>query len=480
MIPDFKTYIKESIWTDIQSRSAGKTIRKEDDINLLDETGLVNYMEKVYMSPNDDLHIIGDRLNFGTIMISLFEIDGKYYNIIYQKISTSNPEITFPVCPDSDIEDLLREHYTVIRPPRYQDKIDYIKPKDGSKVTNKFFLEIVDFILDAIKDDDDIIQIIFKKFCESIWTDIQSRSAGDTVRQEDHIDNMNDEQFYNYIIKHYTIRPSHIIYYKKLSEIFISICSKGDDVLLLLFNYDNNILFIKRRLKNVFPKLWGKLNDKYNLSEDEKDEDYIIIEPIDPKKGTTKTFVLEVLDFMIDNLDNGVNQLIFKNTNESIWTDIQSRSAGDTIRREDEFKDLYEFINKHYFVSFVGMDDIELKDNYIHIPIYKVVGLNSFSSVEIYRDKITFASIDPNRYKAQSLKKFVTHIKDDINQLFDKIKDTYSPEISTFDGLDHWMEFKIVPKNGKITKEFCAEVIDFVLNNTTDDNHKILKILEKK
>ena len=30
MIPDFKTYIKESIWSDIQDRSSGETIRKED------------------------------------------------------------------------------------------------------------------------------------------------------------------------------------------------------------------------------------------------------------------------------------------------------------------------------------------------------------------------------------------------------------------------------------------------------------------
>ena len=30
MIPDFKTFIKESIWSDIQDRSSGETIRKED------------------------------------------------------------------------------------------------------------------------------------------------------------------------------------------------------------------------------------------------------------------------------------------------------------------------------------------------------------------------------------------------------------------------------------------------------------------
>jgi hypothetical protein len=168
-----------------------------------------------------------------------------------------------------------------------------------------------------------------------------------------------------------------------------------------------------------------------------------------------------------------------KKLSESIWSDIQKRSAGDVVRKEDEFNVLCEFINKHYFIGFVGMDDIEFKDDYIHIPIYKVTGLNAFSAVEIYRDRITFSSIDPNKYNSQSLRKFVTYIKNDINQLFDKIKDIYSPEISTFDGLEHWIEFKIVPQDGKITKEFCAEVIDFILNNTTDDNNKILKILGK-
>ena len=163
---------------------------------------------------------------------------------------------------------------------------------------------------------------------------------------------------------------------------------------------------------------------------------------------------------------------------ESLFGNMTDKGRGETVKKEDEFNNLCEFINKHYFVCFVGMDDIELKDDYIHIPIYKVVELNSFSSVEIYKDKITFTSIDPDRY-TQLLRKFVIPIKDDINLLFDKIKDTYSPEISTFDGLDHWIDFEIKPKDGKMTKEFCAEVIDFILNNTTDDNHKILKILEK-
>ena len=32
MIPDFKTYIGESLWSDLQNKSMGKSIRKEDDL----------------------------------------------------------------------------------------------------------------------------------------------------------------------------------------------------------------------------------------------------------------------------------------------------------------------------------------------------------------------------------------------------------------------------------------------------------------
>ena len=48
MIPDFKTYITESIWSDIQDRSMGKTVRKEDDINLLDVDEFIEYLKKSY------------------------------------------------------------------------------------------------------------------------------------------------------------------------------------------------------------------------------------------------------------------------------------------------------------------------------------------------------------------------------------------------------------------------------------------------
>ena len=48
MIPDFKTYINESIWSDIQKRSSGESVRKEDEVDLLDGVDLFNYLTKKY------------------------------------------------------------------------------------------------------------------------------------------------------------------------------------------------------------------------------------------------------------------------------------------------------------------------------------------------------------------------------------------------------------------------------------------------
>ena len=241
--------ITESIWSDMQDRSAGDVVRKEDDINLLDETGLVNYMKKVYMppSPNDDLQIIGGGVNSGTIIASLFKTNEGHYNIIYQKMSESNPEITFPVCPDSGIEDLLKEHYTVISIPRYDNKIYYIKPKDGSKLTNKFFLEIIDFILDAIKDDDNIYQVIFKKkhINESIWSDMQDRSAGDVVRKEDDINLLDRDGLFDYIYdlyKQIAIHPLPLKSQTSPTHIYFSIPIFKSDYKVYRLNciFDNN------------------------------------------------------------------------------------------------------------------------------------------------------------------------------------------------------------------------------------------------
>ena len=46
MIPDFKTFIKESIWSDMQDRSSGETVREEDMITTNED--LINKIQELY------------------------------------------------------------------------------------------------------------------------------------------------------------------------------------------------------------------------------------------------------------------------------------------------------------------------------------------------------------------------------------------------------------------------------------------------
>ena len=48
MIPDFKTYIGESVWSDIHRRSIGTTIRKEDSIDNMEFADFFVYIKDRY------------------------------------------------------------------------------------------------------------------------------------------------------------------------------------------------------------------------------------------------------------------------------------------------------------------------------------------------------------------------------------------------------------------------------------------------
>lgn len=160
---------------------------------------------------------------------------------------------------------------------------------------------------------------------------------------------------------------------------------------------------------------------------------------------------------------------------ESVWADIHRRSNGASVRKENYLDDVYDYITSKYQVSYVNMDDIEYKDGHIHIPLFKILTLGAYVSVDVDIESVYFSTININKYKSGTLQRLVKPIKDDLNNLYDKIINTYSPEIAEFDGVEHWIDFKIK----KPSKEFCEEFIDFILNTVSDSNKYILKILEK-
>ena len=74
MIPNFKTFIKESIWSDMQDRSAGETVRKEDNIDHLDYEEFFVYLTEHYQPKSKkDIDKIGGSTSItNTNIIEIF------------------------------------------------------------------------------------------------------------------------------------------------------------------------------------------------------------------------------------------------------------------------------------------------------------------------------------------------------------------------------------------------------------------------
>lgn len=167
MIPDFKTYISESIWTDMQKRSSGEDIRQEDDIDLLDIDGLYDYIDTHYKQSakgNAFFERKQVRVNNETLSVPvLMDYSGKDNpQTLYLSIKHLNTETYISISPAlkdwaPDVYDFLKYHFTLEDAIKKQGKIitsHYIKikPKDGSEVTNTFFINLIDFLLERVKD----------------------------------------------------------------------------------------------------------------------------------------------------------------------------------------------------------------------------------------------------------------------------------------------------------------------------------------
>ena len=155
MIPDFKTYIKESIWSDLQDRSSGEIKRKEDDPNNLDIEGLGQYIIDHYKIADGDI-FYRDSRDGTCIGLSIFYMKLEdddllleyFYNDNYEEMVVTTYKGIEKYFPDMFYK--MKKEYTVYstETPDGMMGLYGISPKDGREVDNKFFLEILDFIID--------------------------------------------------------------------------------------------------------------------------------------------------------------------------------------------------------------------------------------------------------------------------------------------------------------------------------------------
>ena len=145
--------LSESIWSDMQDRSAGETVRKEDDINLLDSDGLYDYINKHYkrIAPFAFITNIGG-------MLSVPIIRGTVHNCVWYSPESEIKAVSIGDGMISQVDGLLNllyDNFSIKEINGENNDGEYttlywLSPKDGSEITNKFFIDVIDFLLENI------------------------------------------------------------------------------------------------------------------------------------------------------------------------------------------------------------------------------------------------------------------------------------------------------------------------------------------
>ena len=169
MIPDFKTYISESVWGDIRKKSLGQEERQEDDINHLDCRGLYEYLKNTYESNlggsiddvimiNNDDTVIDIRVyenknwQLGGIKMT-FEFAHTAWkraenNKTYAVLEPDKPTSDIKYVPDWLVKEL--EEFAIMNNTDYKNMY-IIYPKDGKRTTNRFLVSVLDHILERME-----------------------------------------------------------------------------------------------------------------------------------------------------------------------------------------------------------------------------------------------------------------------------------------------------------------------------------------
>ena len=266
-IKSFKKFIEESIWSDMQDRSTGDTVRQEDERHKILERLLATYIK--LFAENCYYH---DEYAYSS-----------YPDFIsYIKDFRDNPRIE-EVCPNNSY---------------FDDLLDYVNKETWD---NQIFDTIVKISLKIVHGEhpitDDVIEELRKhNVNESIWSDMQDRSSGDVVRKEDE---MSQEDF--------------------------------DAVDDFIFGFATRVVWdgMKYSLTNFL---------KY-IDENPESLDCDIKRVKKYVEDNWRKGICDDIEAAIEREEKEREQVMY----ESIWSDMQDRSAGDTVRKEDEMND-YDFL----------------------------------------------------------------------------------------------------------------------------------------
>ena len=157
MIPDFKTFIKESIWSDIQDRSMGKTVREEDYVSYSDLNNKDCTVDLLYKYLINNYEVLGDE----QIKLNSDKDGGDVWYEVHVPITLSGENIETELSAD-DVKSIWSIDFTtplmkyVERMKTVVEIDDYLMNSDTyarayTKTDPVLCSEVVDFIDEILK-----------------------------------------------------------------------------------------------------------------------------------------------------------------------------------------------------------------------------------------------------------------------------------------------------------------------------------------
>ena len=473
MIPDFKTYLKESIWSDMQERGTGDLLKKEDDVNLMDQYQFAEYLSGRYKITSK---IKSSGINYlkseNELYVPILS-KGSGWNSLLTMEYGRKKGVNFGSSVVNDFPEFyqqMNDNFILNKERRKRFTSWYIYPKDGGKINNSFFVTVLDFIISTGYK----YLIISKNLKESIWSDMQERGTGDIDKKEDSVNLMSVDKFVKYLIKRYDFKDNYQIECDKDMFSIPVLCADG------VFGHDNmGVDYIKDSseikyiwiLDSALPgSVRSALKKRFELS---VGNSYTFLSPLDGGELTNQ-FVVDVLDYMADLNMNDIN--IMRSVKESIWSDMQERGTGDIVKSEDDINlfdidALYDYIMLHY----EGKDENDIAYQMASRIRYSIV----ICVLDGHRNLHDFVNLYYTLKPDSNDEKQVA-ILPDVEQ---KYPDVYQALKQKYD-IYYTVEYNnrrqtllgIAPKDGgEQSNRFFLEVLDFIigLNNEYTEVKKV-------
>ena len=464
MIPDFKTYIGESVWGDIRRRGLGKETKVEDDINILDGYGLFEYLKKHY--DYGSLHNIQHFDDLDQICVCLYEDEAGYYTYLFYSGISDDPELEISSgvhhLPD-DLSNLLDKRYTITSDEREDAELyTKIEPKGCryDKLTNWFFLDVLDFILDNLKNP----FVKKKNVSESVWGDIRKRGLGSEVKAEDDVNHMDFDTFADYIKDNYSEKGDWFSVVESDNErsrhIEIDIISGIDLSFNVVDGEIYNILIQNNANKYIDVPGLKKIFNVNILGS----STFGVVEKDWTKSNNT---FVKLIEFFLDK----------KTTNESVWGDIRKQGLGKEVKAEDDVDNLdmegfYDYLNDHYETS---ENTVIRKYDDLHALLVPIVSSElNFQRTSLHFIEINFDPDDVTETKIiMSLRSLseIPYIDESLRKVFCVVDRDKNAE--------RGKHIEIYPKDGGestiVTNTFFLEVLDFILKEAEGKYTILLK-----